>query len=236
MNRSQTLLFLAGSLFLALPAMPAKGSLRERSLSLGRVEDLELVGARAERVRYRGKDAIHLQAREGHEHDDEFMLAELRGSEFTDGTIELDVSGAPQPGLPLGARGFIGLAFHVQSPADSGRYEAFYIRPVNARLEDQLARNHSTQYVSMPEYGWERLRSETPGVYESYVDLEPGAWMHLKIEVAGAKARLYVNRAPQPVLIVNDLKKGARAGSIALWSHTTTNGYFANLKVYGKRE
>ena len=232
MNRSQKLFLLAGGFLLALPAIPAWGSRPEHSLSLGRVEDLQLVAGRAERVRYRGKDAIHLQALEGHEHDDEFTLAVLRGSKFTNGTIELDVSGAPQPGLASGARGFIGLAFHVQSPADSGRYEAFYIRPVNARLEDQLTRNHSTQYVSMPEYGWERLRTETPGVYESYVDLEPGAWTHLKIEVADTKARLYVNRATEPVLIVNDLKKGAVGGSIALWSHTTTNGYFANLRVY----
>jgi hypothetical protein len=231
MNRSRTLSLLAGTLLLATPAMPLGASPHDRAITLGRVEDLELIAARAERVRYRGRDAIHLQAREGHEHADQSMMAVLKGSSLADGTIELDVSGEPQPGLASGARGFIGLAFHVQSPADSGRYQAFYIRPVNARLEDQLTRNHSVQYISMPEYGWERLRTESPGVYESYVDLEPGAWVHLKIEVAGAKARLFVNRAPQPVLIVNDLKTGATEGAIALWSHTTTNGYFANLKV-----
>src|SRR5205814_1958866 len=31
--------------------------------------------------------------------------------------------------------------------------------------------------------------------YESYADVEPGAWTHLRIEVAGTRARLYVNNA-----------------------------------------
>jgi hypothetical protein len=33
------------------------------------------------------------------------------------------------------------------------------------------------------------------------------------------------------VLIVNDLKLGETRGAIALWSHTFTDGYFANLTV-----
>ena|SRR5258708_28541659 len=41
------------------------------------------------------------------------------------------------------------------------------------RADDQLRRNHSTQYISEPEWPWPRLRSEAPGVYESYVDLVP---------------------------------------------------------------
>ena len=54
-----------------------------------------------------------------------------------------------------------------------------------------------------------------PGVYESYADLETGAWTHVHIEVAGAHARLSVNRAAQPALVVNDLKRGTMRGQIA---------------------
>jgi hypothetical protein len=61
--------------------------------------------------------------------------------------------------------------------------------------------------------------------------METGAWTHLRVEVAGTKARLYVNHASQPALIVNDLKLGDTRGAIALWSHTFTDGYFANLRV-----
>jgi hypothetical protein len=61
--------------------------------------------------------------------------------------------------------------------------------------------------------------------------MEPGVWTHLKVEVTGRRARLYVNGATQPTLIVNDLKLDVTHGAIALWSHTFTDGYFANLRV-----
>jgi hypothetical protein len=72
-------------------------------------------------------------------------------------------------------------------------------------------------YQSSPEYPWHRLRDEHPGVYESYADMEAGAWTTMRIEVEETKARLYVNGATQPCLVVNDLKNGDRAGRIALW-------------------
>src|SRR5262249_49173034 len=126
-------------------------------------------------------------------------------------------------------RGFIGIAFRIQGEAD--KYEVFYLRPSNARADDQLMRNHSLQYVSEPNWGWKRLREETPGVYESYADMVAGEWTKVRIVVSGSKARLYVNGADQPALIVNDLKQGDGAGAIGLWSHTSTDGYFSNLRV-----
>jgi hypothetical protein len=199
-----------------------------RTLHLDRIGDLTLVATRAEVVVYKGQRAVRLRSRLGHETDDDSMLAVVPNSDFKDGTIELDVAGAPIPEVP-NARGFIGVAFHVQAHPDS--FECFYIRPSNARCDDQQRRNHSVQYTCGPSYSWRRLRTESPETYEAYSDMEPGAWTHLKVEVAGTKARLFVNRAPQPVLIVNDLKLGDTRGAIALWSHTFTNGYFANLTV-----
>jgi hypothetical protein len=75
------------------------------------------------------------------------------------------------------------------------------------------------------------LSKEAPGTYESYVDLEAGAWTKMRIEIAGTKARLYVNGAGQPCLIVNDLKLGDVRGQIGLWAYIATNAYFSNLKV-----
>ena len=215
--------------FIALAALPSSTeSAGSRRLSLEHITDFIFVASRAELVDYRGQHAVRLMPRVGHEADDDSMLAVIPGTEFKDGTIELDVAGAPVPAVP-NARGFIGLAFHVRARADS--FECFYIRTTNARCDDQLRRNHSVQYVSSPDYPWQRLRQETPGVYESYTDMEPGVWIHLRVEVAGTKARVYVNGASQPALIVNDLKLGDTHGAIALWSHTYTDGYFANLLV-----
>jgi hypothetical protein len=144
-----------------------------------------------------------------------------------DGAIDVDLAGSPAPGANTAARGFIGIAFRVRPALD--QFEVFYLRPTNGRADDQLRRNHSTQYASVPDWPWPRTRQETPGLYESYVDLEPGVWTHLRIVIAGANARFYVNGADQPCLIVNDLKLPPAKGAIALWIGPGTDGYFANL-------
>ena len=157
------------------------------------------------------------------------MLALLSGPEFTDGTIEIAVAGAPRPGAPPDSRGFIGISFRT---GEHGAWtDVFYLRPTNGRSDDQLRRNHAVQYASDPEFPWHRLREESPGVYESYADLEPGVWTSMKIEVEGTKARLYVNGATQPCLVVNDLKHGTRPGRIALWAHVETDAYFGPIAV-----
>jgi hypothetical protein len=153
----------------------------------------------------------------------------IPGTVFHDGIIEVDLAGKPQANAPADARGFAGVAF--RSKPDATKYECVYIRPTNGRADDQVRRNHSTQYCSYPDYEWLRLRTESPGKYESYVDLAPGEWTHLKIEVNGITMRLYVNGAQQPTLIVNDLKMGDTEGAIALWIGVGTEAYFADLRV-----
>ena len=153
----------------------------------------------------------------------------LPGTSFHNGTIEVDVAGKPGAGALSDARGFVGVAFRVA--AEPSKYECVYIRPTNSRADDQVRRNHSTQYISMPEYEWSRLRKEAPGQYESYVDLVPGEWTKIKIEVNGVKARLFVADSAQPVLVINDLKHGDSEGAVALWIGLGTEGHFANLRL-----
>lgn len=194
---------------------------------------LELSNAQVQWVTYRGRRALKLAPLPGHEHaQNEEMSAVLTESDFKDGTIEIDVAGARRAGYSkaediTGFKGMIGVSFRVQGE----RAERFYIRPENARVDDQLFRNRSTQYESVPGFPWDQLRQEHPGVYESYVDLEPGAWTTIRIEVSGTTARLYVNGAPQPVLIVNELKQGYGRGKVALWARVSTDAYFSNLRT-----
>jgi hypothetical protein len=158
------------------------------------------------------------------------QMAIIDGLEFGDGIIEVEISGEPLAGVFEGARGFVGIAFRVQK--DRRTYDAFYLRPANGRAEEQLRRNRTVQYISHPDWTWFRFRQETPGKYESYVDLVPGEWTRIRIEVQGAQARLYVHGAEQPSLIVNDLKTGDSArGGIALWLDIGTVAHFRNLSV-----
>jgi hypothetical protein len=157
-------------------------------------------------------------------------LAVIEGSAFTNGVIEAEIAGEPAADAPEGARGFVGIAFRLGP--DMRTYDAFYLRPTNGRADDQVRRNHSAQYVSHPEWPWYRLRKEAPERYESYVDLEPGKWTRIRIEVQGERARLFVHGQSQPTLVVNDVKTGATGGgAIALWINPGTVAHFRDLRI-----
>ena len=155
-------------------------------------------------------------------------IAIIRNVRFHNGTIEADLAGAPGARADESARGFIGLAFRIQSES---RFEIMYLRPTNSHADDQLRRNHTTQYSSEPEFPWDRLRTESPGVYESWADIKPGEWIHMRIAVHGTSASLYLNEAQNPCLIVHDLKLGDVKGSVGLWMGQDTEGYFRNVRV-----
>ena len=163
------------------------------------------------------------------------QLAVIEGLEFSNGVIEVEVAGEPAPGAGAGARGFVGVAFRLKD--DMRTYDAFYLRPTNGRVEDQERRNHAAQYISHPDWTWFRLREETPSKYESYVDLVPGVWTKVRIEVRGDRARLFVHGQKQPTLIVNDVKTGASGtGSVALWIGPGTVAHFRDLTVTKAQE
>lgn len=196
--------------------------------SLNSVDGLELINVQANVVNHMDKSGIQVS-----KIDSEFeggTLVVFPEINFTNGTIEIELTGEPAADADPQMRGFVGLAFRV-NPSDYSSYECFYLRPTNARAENQLQRNHSTQYVSHPEYPWYRLRKEHPGMYESYVDLVPGEWTRIKIIVSGLTAKLFIHDSDQPTLIVNDLRHPESVGKIALWMHSSTLARFRNLIV-----
>lgn len=215
--------------FITLVTQPLVAAERQ-TFRLKSAEGLELQLLTAEPVVYQGRSAIRLietAVPAGQGAMEKHSMAILSGSSFGDGVIEADVAGKPGAGASDTARGFVGIAFHVNE--DASKFECFYVRPTNGRANDQLRRNRSTQYFSYPQYPWYQLRRDHPGVYESYADLVPGAWTKLRIEVSGSTARLYVNGAAQPALIVNDLELGPGRGRVALWVGDGTEAYFSNV-------
>jgi hypothetical protein len=157
-------------------------------------------------------------------------FVKLKGTNIKNGTIEVKVLSRLTRNASASARGFIGVAFRIND--SSTKFESIYIRPTNGRAEDQVRRNHSIQYYSYPDYPFDRLRKEAPEKYESYADMELNRWITLRIEVKDEKARLYIDNAQQPCLIVNDLKHGPNAsGAVAFWVDMGTEGYFSDLKI-----
>jgi hypothetical protein len=69
-------------------------------------------------------------------------LVTLNNVRFRNGAIDVDVAGAPAKGADESARGFIGVAFRVQSDT---RLEIIYLRPTNSHADGPVApQSHDT--------------------------------------------------------------------------------------------
>ncbi|CVK16954.1 hypothetical protein Ga0061079_11328 [Apibacter mensalis] len=122
---------------------------------------------------------------------DEPTFVRIDHLNFTNGIIEVKVLSRILADAPDFARGFIGIAFHIND--SNSNFESIYIHPLNARVEDQIRRNRSIQYFSYPDFKYQRLRKEFQNKYESYADMALNEWIQLRLEVQGQKAKLYIN-------------------------------------------
>jgi hypothetical protein len=148
----------------------------------------------------------------------------IEGSDFTEGTIDVDVRGRDVEG-----QSFVGIAFHRK---DDNTYDAVYLRPFNFRTADPVRHHHAVQYMALPDYDWPRLRKEFPEKFENSVDpvLEPNGWVPLRVVVKGRTIQVFVGPAKSPTLEVQQLGQNDRGG-IGLWTGTTSGGDFANLRI-----
>jgi len=177
-----------------------------------------------------GKDVVKVTKNPAIKEVDQPTFVKIKGTNFQNGTIEVSVLSRLLPDAPEFARGFIGVAFRIND--DNTKFESIYIRPTNARADDQIRRNHTIQYFSFPDFPFMRTRKETPEKYESYTDLALDEWIKIKVTIKDSKAQLFINDAIQPCLVVNDLKHGANSsGDIGLWVDVGTEGYFSDLKI-----
>ena len=209
-----------------IPAVTCRAASDVQSFPLKDATGLVAHNVKLESVTYQGRPAIRMTTLD---QGGDSGLALLPGTDLQDGTIEVDL--AVKILTPPGSRmpGFIGVAFRAM--ADGSAYELFYLRPKNALSENQSMRNHAVQYSAEPGYGWYKLRREWPFVYESYTEIEPEKWIHLKIEVAGRVARVFVNGSGKPSLVVEGLKSSNLHGAIGLWGYAAEESYFSNLKI-----
>jgi hypothetical protein len=150
-------------------------------------------------------------------------VALVEGVQFMEGTIEVDLKGNGKT-----QTSFPGVAFGA---ADDKTFEAVYFRPFNFLRDDKAFRVRAVQYVAWPGNPWEKLRKETPGVYESAVKPvpDPAGWFHARVEVTKKKVRVFVNDAKEPCLVVDRLVSPT-SHSVGLWVDSR-EGAFANLKI-----
>lgn len=157
------------------------------------------------------------------EGQDGYGYARLADVSLADGTIEFDARGRD-----VFQGSFLGVAFHG---SDATTYDAIYFRPFNFRATDPVRRAHAVQYISHPVNTWKKLRTDSPGRYEQPIvpPPAPDAWFHVRIVVAWPRVSVFVDHAPEPCLVVDQLSE-RKHGWIALWTDVA-GGDFANLKV-----
>jgi len=153
----------------------------------------------------------------------DWNLVWLDEFEFTEGTLEFDARGKSEP--PQGS--FIGVMFRV---VDEATYDAVYFRPFNFDAPDETRKSHAVQYVSSPEWSWERLRAEKTGQYEKAIDPAPDGdmWFHAKVVIEGREISVFINEAEEPALQITELSDRT-GGSVGIWCYGY--GVIANLQV-----
>lgn len=161
---------------------------------------------------------------------DEPTFVKLKNVYLKNGVIEVKVLSTIQKPSPFAsARGFIGLAYHINE--NDSAFESIYLRPQLGRSDDQFARNHSVQYFAYPDFKFDRLRKEAPGKYETYADIGLDEWISLRLEVNDGKSELFINNQKHPSFVVADSKGKTSQGKVALWVDIATIGYFKDFKI-----
>jgi len=140
--------------------------------------------------------------------------AVVKDFEMRDGIIDVDVA---TPAI----RGFFGL--DVRIDGDGANYEEIYLRQHKSGLPDAM------QYTPVLHTGRNWQIFNGPG-FTGAVGIPKGEWFHMRLEVAGAQAKLYVKDMDKPALVMDDLKSGVQKGQLALFT-LTGETYFSNFEV-----
>jgi hypothetical protein len=138
----------------------------------------------------------------------------VKDFEMRDGVVDVDV-------MTPANRGFLGIQFRITDDGSSA--EEVYLRPHKSGLPDAM------QYTPILNTGANWQIYNGPG-FTGTVDIPRNVWFHLRLEVKGAQANLYVKDMSKPALAMNDLKSGIQRGQVALWV-LQGETYFSNFEV-----
>ena len=138
--------------------------------------------------------------------------ATVKDFEMRDGVVDVDVA-TPAP------RGFFGIQFRI----DGANAEWVYLRQHKSGAPDAM------QYTPVLNTGLNWQLYNGPG-FTGAVDIPKDSWFHLRLEIVGAQAKLYVKDMDKPALVMTDLKSGLQKGQVAL-AVLTGATYFSNFEV-----
>lgn len=124
--------------------------------------------------------------------------------EFSDGTVEFDM-------LPTDRRAFLGLDFRVPE-GRRGHREDVYLRLHKSKLPDAL--QYTPYYHGRGQ--WQLYHDRWATAAAPFV---AGEWQHVRVEVAGERAALFVGDVHDPQLVVDRLRTGRTSGFLGFWAN-----------------
>src|SRR5262245_36680942 len=189
-------------LALQLCLVLAAYSQTSQTLSLPVDSDRWLLEGKASLADYQGRKCLLLDG----------GAATAKDFEMRDGVIDVDVA------TPA-SRGFFGIQFRIAGD----NAEWVYLRQHKSGLPDAM------QYTPVLNTGLNWQIYNGPG-FTGAVDIPKDAWFHLRLEITGAQAKLYVQDMQNPALVMSDLKSGVQKGQVAL-AVLTGETYFSNFQV-----
>lgn len=154
------------------------------------------LGPKAKVTEYLGRHCLDLEDEK----------ATLKDFEISDGAIDVDMAG-------IETRGFYNISFRTQPNGDG---ELVYLRAHKTGLDD--AQQYTPMFMGTAP--WQIYNGSG---FTAAVDIPRGVWFHVRLEIAGAQAKLYVNNMAVPSLVMNDLKSGMYKGSIGFYGVHISN-------------
>ena len=151
-------------------------------------------------------------------------IAWIKGIEFSEGIIKVDVRGED-----VKQHSFVGVAFHGK---DNKTFDAIYLRPFQFLETDESLRSHGIQYISLPDYTWRALRENYPDKYEHAIEPapDPDSWVNVRIVIKDFTISTYINGNLHPALVVKKLTL-LTIGAIGFYVGDRSGGDFANLSI-----
>ncbi len=154
-------------------------------------ERWDTLGGTPVRETYLGKECLLLQK----------GVIIIKDAELRDGIIEADISFPQQ-------RGFPGIVFRM---VDQYNAEYFYVRPHQSGNPD------ATQYTPVfnGNAGWQLYHGDG---YSKAIAFKHDQWHHVKIDMHGLQAEIYVDDMQTPLIKVAELLNGWKSGKFGFVS------------------
>jgi hypothetical protein len=141
-------------------------------------------------------------------------VALARGASMENGTLDLDVAASD-------TTNFLGVVFRAAAPRFSN---VMFLRPGASGTEEAVQYGPAFNSVGV---AWQVYHGDGAN---AVVDVPRNRWVHVRLELDGPAARLYVDTATAPTLVVPRVVASGGAG-LGVWAGAFGRGaYFSNIR------